>query len=251
MNFKLVDGVFVEICRESQLPYFPRLELQGMSVMVSHYSSPSDHEQFIAATTGSVDWNSFTPIDELRFGSSRGDLVGVWFHVPEYAIASEESARGWLATQVLRGSIVCSSVSNFIVGSTDVRWVSPEGSLLCLRSVSNPCPDERVRLQVAENFCLLFGAGELIGWELLEAEHSLVFPWASPSRAPSDSMLSRLLSEYLNIVQFPLIDKIIEGDPGIRESLESLYARISLDRGAVDRRNILRVQIRNLIDNWY
>lgn len=110
---------------------------------------------------------------------------------------------------------------------------------------------DRLRVRVAPGFDLLFAGGLLSGW-IMEAPESRICPSSGePSASPPDSVLAGILKDYLQLLAFPALDALMDGDIGFRRSLEELAGRIQLDGGAIDRRSALLDCVRDVIKEWY
>ncbi|RVX40617.1 hypothetical protein EDD27_3033 [Nonomuraea polychroma] len=204
-------------------------------------------------TTGSVDWFSFSDQDEMRFAKQNRHMASLWFRVPEEP-AAVSSISGWLDVPVVAGLLACSRDEPFHLASTAGRWCAPGGRVLIgidTLAASVPSALSR-RLRVGMGFDLLLSDDRLVGWLLEEPERYLQGLWEpSPNESPSDAWLGDALEEYLDLVSFPNIEKIQEGESTMYESLNALRNRLAANEGAFKRRAALRKRLDELITDWY
>jgi hypothetical protein len=249
---KLEPSVAVEFRNASWVAGPPRLFLGASTVSIGPAMTWDDHQRHIFESTfGSADRLGPAPVDEYRFSRSDRLLVSVGLTYPEYAECDEERVARWLTAEAAVGNLrLCEPHTDFYAEPAATQW-SSERQLVLLREKRERCGAERLRAEVAEGFSLLFADGLLAGWMLEEPERRLVSGSGRPSRDPPDAALASFLDEFLHLLTFPAMDPLLDGDPVFRGSLEELYARISLDAGAIDRREALRGRIEELIEEWY
>jgi hypothetical protein len=129
--------------------------------------------------------------------------------------------------------------------------VFDRGAFICLREGFDAGSRNLGRVGIAPGLSLLVVAGDYVGWRLENAALALEDSDESSPETESDEQLSGELGEYLEVVSFPNLDLIFEGDAHTRERLEGISSRLQLAGGADRRRAILIAQIDKLISDWY
>ncbi|MCP2261152.1 hypothetical protein LX15_004872 [Streptoalloteichus tenebrarius] len=238
---ELASGVTVEAHGDWELPWEPRLALRELTLMVGPYGSEIVHEGHVAGTVGSGS-GCCPDGDEVRFdgGSRLADLVSVCFHIP--GNNADQQCSAWLETPARPARLCMADPRGFVLARTEQRWMTDGGeALLCLRSRAPEGSRERVR--IAHHVDLLVAGGRFAGWAVEHPERFLVSAWELPSGEAPDRDLAVLLREYFQIVSDRNVALLKNGDPGVRQMLESLRSRVNDTAGATARRKVLRDSI--------
>jgi hypothetical protein len=111
--------------------------------------------------------------------------------------------------------------------------------MVALRESVDLSRARKERVEVASGLCFLLADGLLAGWSL-HASSERITPFDGIGTGePFDEVLAEVLGGYHNLVVYPGIDRLTDGDPAFRLSLLSLIDRIPPDSGADKRRAVL------------
>lgn len=247
MPLKLSDG-FPVATTSSPLPHRTRFSISGTYVAVSPHADQPSHERLLSETFGSVDW-LWSGDDEFRFAKSGSALAGLVLQVPE--TESRVGLGPWLNTDEQRGGLRALKPKNFAAPSTDVRWVSDDGThLVCFHEALATRGREVIRLGVTSSLSLVFVDQIYCGWILQDPVDYLVQEWEYPPLDAAPDSLRVLLKDYLALIVEPKIDRMQDGDPELLEELQNLIERCSAHPDD-PRRDVLRDQLIDLRENWY
>lgn len=249
---RLEPSVVVELCGVPGIPEPPRYFPRGLFVDAGPRMDAAEYERYVIHETfGSVDWDSPEGVDEYRFDRTTGLLSRLSLRIPEYLEEDRDRALGWLSVDSTPGNLrLIEPKADFHVDPAAARW-STDRELILLRGGPDAPTADRLRVQVAPGLHLLFAEGLLAGW-MLDAPESRISPSSGrPSSSPPDPVLAEVLADYLQLMVFPALDDLMDGEPGFRRSLEELAARIDVGSGATDRRSALRDCIDDVIKEWY
>jgi len=250
-TLRLEPSVLIEF-REGQAALeSPRYYPGGLSVDIGPMMDHAEHERFVLdETVGSVDWDSPAPVDEYRFDRLSRMLARLSLVVSEYSEEGWERPLSWLSVNVVSGTIQLSEpIGDFYVAPAATRWCDAR-NLILLRSPTGG-GGERLRIALAPGFQLLFEGGLLAGWILEEPERRISTVEGGLSLYPADPELAEIMAEYLQLMAFPTLDGLAEGDPDFKHSLEGMVERLRVDAGATDRRESLRRVIEDVMEYWY
>jgi hypothetical protein len=245
-----LDGHRIEFEGDSLIVERPRFLIESNVVALGAYLNRVEHERVVLQTVGSVDWFSAVEVDEFRFDRDSGLLQSVALRVPEHRAIPNELAVSWVDVEDLHATPRLVDIENFQMAPAAYR-VFDRGALVCLREGFDAGSRDLGRIVIAPGLSLLFVAGEYVGWLLEGAALALEDSDEASPEMVSDEELSEGLGEYLEVVSFPNLDLIFEGDAPTRERLEGISSRLRLATGAHRRRAILIAQIDKLISDWY
>jgi hypothetical protein len=256
---RLEPSVSVELCAPDQLLTGIKLHVQVPIVTAGKSMGsmgPEEFDRFIreetfGSTRSKRDIFSSDPPDHYRFGRSDGLLSQLFLEILDRTPEDQDRVSRWLAAERVPGSLrLVAPQSEFRVELAEKRWIS-DRELVMLRGGREAEAAERLRVEVAPGLQLLFADTLLTGWILENPERHIYPGFDVPSQSPPDPELGRVLADFWNLVAYPDgADRLLE-DPGMRDDLEALIARLALDGGATERRDPLREVIQDVIDNWY
>jgi hypothetical protein len=209
-------------------------------------------------TVGDVDWKSLSQainqFDEYRFCRLCLRLVSVTVSVPEnLGGITPEGASEWGALVPVAGTLRLAGLADsfHVEPAVASRFTSHEVIALTENGIA-PGKEEKVRVEVASGFQLLFSEGRLCGWILNDPEYRIVAHHGWASRYSRDAGLGRVLCKYMNLVSDPgNSDLLLDGDPGLRRSLLAMMESLRMEDGAVDRRAIMLECIGDTMENWF
>lgn len=249
----LEPSVSVELCAPSQPLEGPRYSVEGLVVDAGPPMNSTEHTKFVFEETfGSAEgYYSFERVDEYRFKRTDGLLVALGLNIPEYPEEDQDRVSRWLSVDPVPGTVrLVEPKGQFFVGPAVTRWCS-DRQIVVLRTRRKADGTDRARVEVTPGLQLLFAGNLLEGWILEHPEYH-IWPLSDcPSPNPPDPELAQILRDLLQLMTFPGVEGLLDGDPGFRESLEGLASRIDLGSGAVDRRETLHAYIFDLIQEWY
>jgi hypothetical protein len=241
----------VELCDLPGIQQQPRYYLRNLAVDAGPRMDAAEHERYVVDETfGSVDWLSPEPVDEYRFDKVNGLLTRISLRIPEYREEDEDRVSRWLSAESTPGTLRLVEPQSFRVAPAARRWCdNREMVLLCEgQERSNAI---RLRVQIAQGLHMLFLDGLYAGWIISAPESHIVSVDGEPSSRPHDQELANNLRDYLDLMVFPELDGLMEGDPRFAKALSELRERIDPSDGAVDRRIALRECIDDVVQEWF
>lgn len=232
------------------LPWTPRLDVSGLSVMVGPYRDGAEHEKHVLDTIGSGNWYQ-AAYDEMRFDKTSSLLSSLWSHIPEQPFDQPTRLSAWTRLTPEPGAVQLAEPTRFELPPTEQRWCSASGDLLAWLYPDLPAePVDPKRIRIAEALDLLTAGDRLYGYLLAEPARFLTAGWAAADRN-ADPQISELLAAVFETITYSNAELMQDQDASMLEQLQELRQRITSTAGDTEKGRILRDHIEDLIDNFY
>jgi hypothetical protein len=254
MIIELANSVTAEIIPGNQsLSSCPLLEIRDLSLCIGSYNSGEEHEKHIVYDTiGSGNWYQ-SDFDEFCFDKTNRLLKSIWLHIPEENIYLEEDFISlWSNESPIIGTLCLIEPDNFSPEPTDYRWFDPKGQMLvCLYEYAISTDFEVTRLRIAQDFDLVFSDGQLQGWILFQPFKYVGKTWEQPRPEEGDIELGSIIHEYLQLISEDTIDKLMDKDSELLQSLLSLKRKTENSDRLGYQRVALKDCIESIVDSFY
>ncbi len=256
MIVEIVESVRAEVImgtNGTNLRATPRWFLSSGKVILGHHYSSQDWLAHSLKSVGSRDALHIAGYDEVLFDQCDLLLWGVLLHDSEVNVPAG-ILFPWINEQPVTGTIRLISADDFVLDVERVRWIAPDGSAFaCLfDDVSYAQGDSLLRLNLADNFDLLFAHGRLCGWLLSHPAHYVVNSWAEPFPDVTDNATDELLHEYMILIEATNVRQLIwNKDPITFRLLANLHERLGYNSDTVPQLRIIRQYLEQIVEKFY
>ncbi|WP_406264596.1 hypothetical protein OHT93_04975 [Streptomyces sp. NBC_00191] len=228
----------------------PRFSFWDFGVSIATYANVEERGRFLLDTFGSQPWLWDTP-DELHFDPAGRELVGAEFQIPGEAADAEDSALVPATPPVHPGGLRADEARDFRLEVTTELCRAPgDTALTCLRDLDVLDAPLDARIGIAPDVALLVQHGTVVGWSLTDPARYLTTGFAAPDPAPPAPATRLLLTECLDLITTPLLDKVRRRDPAALAVLRALDDSLRNQRRDRHRIDALTVKIADLMEDY-
>ncbi|NUL02686.1 hypothetical protein HRW07_05375 [Streptomyces lunaelactis] len=245
-----IDDNWTATATGDPLHITPRFDFWDFRVRIAEYANVEEWQRFLLDTFGSGPWLWDTP-DELRFDQGRLELVGAELHLAGEAADAEDSARVPATPLVHPGGLRADEARDFRLEVTTELCRAPGDTVLtCLRDLDVLDEPLEARIGIAPDVALLVQHGTVVGWSLTDPARYLTTGFAAPDKAPPVPATRLLLTECLDLITTPLLDKVRRREPAALASLRALEHSLNNQREDRHRIDALTVKIADLVEDY-
>ncbi|MFG2127914.1 hypothetical protein ACGFNV_08945 [Streptomyces sp. NPDC048751] len=249
MKFSMGETMEVETTGRP-LTFTPRFDITGPQVIVAGYADPAGRERLIGTSFGSMQW-LWSDTDEVRFAADTRELIGVTLHVPLKSAPAQICRMRPNGLPPQLGGLRAATAEEFaLLQTTAFCCTSDAAELMCLKDLDvleGPAP---ARIGIASDVCLLVQEGAMVGWSLSDPARYLTDGFADPDTGPPAAVTRLRLAECLALVSEPLVDGVMDGEPGAWRSLRAVERALGEQREDRSRADVLHRLVSRLIEDY-
>jgi hypothetical protein len=190
----------------------------------------------------------------FSFDGADLELRAFYFTVPDRRL-DPALAAPWLQAPLGRGLPRLRTKESFGLDRVDGHVFLADGQHLFGLLEGGAAGRERVRVQIVADLSLLFQGGRYTGWMLDNPIAHVISPDGGDPRpsatAPVDDEVVSLFVQYYALLDEPLIERMQDEDPELREALVELLQRTGDDPVVHGPRFALRRQLVSMLASFY